>query len=278
MQVQLSGSVHWIWFRPFRVRSTSVSYAHSVCENPASGDVYVCGTVSGHKTTLDADGLVFAVTAAGVPLWQVYHDLGGSVDEYRDIRFTTAGNIIVCGFSNAAAGGVVGFNDTWVSLFDPAAMPAAAGMLWSFKHRFAGPVQETKGYRVIEGKNVLGATTRYYVVGPVYPSTGLAADQMMLEIFGAGAGTYHEYAPPYGPLGFDDRFGLDSIEMSTTSPGLAIFSRSFSRLPVHSQTPTCSRLITTVPPARIIARHLRIILFQCHLMYKWVYARIPFIR
>ena len=48
----------------------------------------------------------------------------------------------------------------------------------------------------------------------------------MLEVsVGAAAGgVFHVYQPPYGPLGFDDRFGLDSVETSMPSPGLIIFS------------------------------------------------------
>src|SRR5262249_40393420 len=134
---------------------------------------------------------------------------------------TSTGGVLVCGFTNVAAQGIGAFNDVWLSLFTP-----AGGLTWTFKHRFSSPLQETKGYRVIEGKNIPGGGIRYYVVGPVYTSVGGAPQQMMLEVFGGGVGggTYHVYPPPYGPLGFSDRFGLDSVETKMPSPGLIIFS------------------------------------------------------
>jgi hypothetical protein len=230
---RINGAGAVIWLRDLdmvataQCRTTSVSYATSLCEDPASGNVYVCGRVSGHIAgAIGTDGLVFAVSSAGAPLWQVYHDLGGSADQYQDIKFTSGGNILVCGFSNLPAGVAGPFNDVWLSLFNPTLMPAAAGMIWSFKHRFAGPLEETKGYRVIEGKNSTAGGIRFYVVGPVYSAAGGPPIQMMLEVFGGGVGggTYHTYPPPYGPLGFDDRFGLDSVEMNMPAPGLAIFS------------------------------------------------------
>ena len=52
---RINGAGVVIWLRSLDLvstvpcRSTSVSYAYSLCENPASGDIYVCGSVSGHK-------------------------------------------------------------------------------------------------------------------------------------------------------------------------------------------------------------------------------------
>ncbi|HYV91460.1 MAG TPA: T9SS type A sorting domain-containing protein, partial [Chitinophagales bacterium] len=55
-------------------------------------------------------------------------------------------------------------------------------------------------------------------------------NQMLLETsvrttdYAPIGGTYHVYPVPYGPLRYDYRFGLDSVEMSAPRPGLIIFS------------------------------------------------------
>ncbi|HYK45520.1 MAG TPA: T9SS type A sorting domain-containing protein [Parafilimonas sp.] len=238
--------------------TTSKAIANSICEDSLSGYIYVCGRVSGHKQAQDQDGFVFQVTPAGAPTWAMSHDQAGATDEYRDIKFTSTGGILVCGFSNVPAQGVGAFNDVWLSLFTPAGV-----LTWTYKHRFSSPLQETKGYRVIEGKYLAGSGTRYYVVGSIYPSVGGSPYQMMLEIFGGGVGggTYHVYPPPYGPLGVSDRFGLDSVEMNMPSPGLMIFSSTVQpptgllsnsyMLKTYYNGATCKDFCTSYPDAFI---------------------------
>ncbi|HYV90645.1 MAG TPA: hypothetical protein VE978_02640, partial [Chitinophagales bacterium] len=115
-----------VWLRSFNFvtpqvpcYTTSQCFAYSLCENPATGEIYVCGTIAGHKPGADRDGLLFAVSSAGFPLWQIYHDAGQSYDEYHDIKFTSNGYLLVCGFSDLATNLPNPFNDTWISLFAP---------------------------------------------------------------------------------------------------------------------------------------------------------------
>jgi len=252
-RVDIAGNV--LWARTFNFDNTtangisSYTVAKQLCENPATGNIYVVGTWQ-DVGIANTDGLIFSVNSTGNLLWQRTYNFGTD-DEFQATRWSATGKLVVSGFTNGVQG--LGTN-MFLGLFDVATfLPVTQNIL--VENTVTGQHLDSKSYDVLERKNTQNQL-EYYLIGPGY--SGGTPLQTMYKANAAMVGVnWYQYNKMF----YDVGFGIDMIDNSFAQPGIAYFS-SWSNSSTGSHDShtmhtyfngaACTNLCSPIPPKTVL--------------------------
>lgn len=195
---------------------TANCIAKQLAEDPATGEIYVVGTVKDFTGGNGSDGLVFKLNSGGGFINSLLYHLAPE-DAFEAVRWTLDGNIIVGGFTNWSNAGVSRYNMLLVKV-SPAGVIVFQNIL---QVRSPGGVKfQSKCFDLVERPvSMFPPQSEFYLFGPKY--VGTTAHQVMYRTNGMGVGL-NSYT--YNQQKFDYGYGIDLADNTFAKPGIALFS------------------------------------------------------
>ncbi len=237
--------------------------ARQLCEDGATGKIYVVGTHQDRLSTgPNVDGLIFCLSSAGAVLWSNVYD-AASDDEFKAVRLTRGGALLVGGHSNLSFPGAA----PMVNMLLLKVASASGLITWQTLLRATsstGAQFDSKGFDVLERRLPVPASGvvsyEYYISGPVYSLTG--PRQLLYRVRQNGV-AINSYV--YNSMKIDSLFALD-IDSTPSSPGIFMFSSldlptgisSSHILKATYQGATCTDYCVPNPPKNIPIPLIRI--------------------
>lgn len=257
-RIDAAGTVIWAFTFNFDPSSGAIDancVANQLCEDPASGMIYVVGHVDDLLFMPNVNALIFNLSAAGALLGATILDggppgPGASDDRFRACRFTSDGFIIVGGFSNSSTAASFGGFKMLITKFTPALIPVFSNLLIANTGVITSPVS-SRCQDIIERISTTGAI-EYYLFGTASPPAGTT--QCVYKVDAAGFGIEHYL---YNVMKFGSGFGIDYVENTMSKPGLVLFSSvantstTFSDahlMKTYFNGATCTNLCPSNPP------------------------------
>lgn len=259
-RVNASGVVIWAMTYLFDLTTSgglsARCAARQLCEESSTGKLYVVGTHQDRLTSgPNVDGLIFCLSSTGGLIWANIYD-AASDDEFKAVRLTRSGALIVGGHSNLSFPGAAPmFNMLLLKV------ASATGIInWQTLLRATsstGAQFDSKGFDVLERKLPTTAagivSYEYYIAGPVYSATGPQQLLYRVKQNGVAINSYH-----YNAMKIDSLFALD-IDSTPSSPGVFMFSSldlptgtsSSHILKATYQGATCTDYCVPNPPKNI---------------------------
>lgn len=257
-RVDAGGTVIWAFtfnFDPTSGPVDAACVANQLCEDPASGMIYVVGHIDDLLFMPNINALVFNLSAAGALLGAVIMDAGppgpgASDDRFRACRFTSDGFIIVGGFSNRSTAASFAGYKMLITKLTPGLVPVFSNLLIANMGTTTTPVS-SRCQDIIERVSTTGAI-EYYLFGSASPPAGTT--QCVYKADAAGFGIEHYL---YNGMKFGGGFGIDYVENTLSKPGLVLFSSvdnsstTFSDahlMKTYFNGATCTNLCPKNPP------------------------------
>ncbi len=214
-----NGSIIWAFTYGFDGTSesglSSASRARQLCEDPATGNIYVVGTNQDFVKATNINGLAFALKPDGSVLWSNVYDIAKK-DEFQAVRFSKDRSLLIGGSSNYKE--TTGNNMTNMLLAK--LRPTDGFILWKTLLRAGNQVEQfdSKCFDLVEAFPD-GDKPDIYLVGPAYPRAG--ATQLMYRTDGVGVAKSNYL---YNAMSIDSLMAIDVDKYSTATSGLAVFS------------------------------------------------------
>lgn len=231
MSILSNGTVNW--FRRYQFDptwapgspATARCRAYGIAEDINTGNLIVVGSFEDQivPTVSGIDGLVFYLTPAGAVICAQSHDVFID-DQYQDVVQTNNGGFAICGFAGDGPPPPPGaFYHLWLT-----EMSATCGVVTStvYTHGYLGALHESRGYALIERKNV-NNTYEYFIAGPDRdPGSGLIKSSINKINAGGAPVAWYDYAAQSGIA--NDGYGIDYSPAAATKPGVLLFSNTNS--------------------------------------------------
>lgn len=191
--------------------------AYGIAEDPATGNLLLVGKYKDAYSS-DADGLLLKLGVMGNVTLIARHNLMGSSEEYRAIKYTADSNFIICGFSNKKATKSI-YYDMWLTKISP------AGGLF-FSKLLSQPNSTSYGLDVVEHINASNLA-EYYIAGSRYDTKTLLSSTSVIKTDNKGKGIL---SSPYDTLvSYNYHFmGIDYAAYDAGAPGITVFSNTFT--------------------------------------------------